>query len=566
MQGFFQFLGENPYILLFFTVGMAVWVGKFSVKGYGLGMVAAAVVVGAALATWASTYGIKLQLDNFAKSLMYYLFMYGVGLRVGPSFFNSLKKDGITFTILAVICACLGLFLVVLMSGVFDLPAGSAGGILAGSQTMSAAIGTAEMAMEQGAYKIPAGTTAEQVSGMIALGYGVTYIWGTVGIILICKYLPRWWGVDAKAAARQYEQEHGVKNVDDAGVTGYRAGGLRAYRVENPATVGKTIHQFRQANPQYKIVNVVRGDEALGASPELVLASGDIVALGGRLEDLTSNLGLVGAEVADQKVLNIPLDQAEILVTDDAFDGRPLKDFAKEDFAGQFGISRIERAGEPIPVGAETTLKRFDVLFVSGLKGTIQAVADKVGKVARPSTSTDLLTLSLGMVLGLLIGKINVPVGDFMVGLGNAGGLLLSGIFVSSAVSRLRFFGSTPNAARNILEDLGLVTFIAIVGINAGATLLEQLTGAIAVKIFLAGFIASTIPPFVTWAIGYHFFKVNPAVLMGGVAGSRSHSGPAREAAKEIDSSVPWVGFPVGYAVSGVLYTVFGYFAMVLSQ
>jgi putative transport protein len=217
-------------------------------------------------------------------------------------------------------------------------------------------------------------------------------------------------------------------------------------------------------------------------------------------------------------------------------------------------------------VGADTLLKRFDVLYVSGLRGTIQAVADKVGKVARPSTSTDLLTLSLGMVLGLLIGKISVPVGDFSVGLGNAGGLLLSGIFVSSAVSRLRFFGSTPNAARNILEDLGLVTFIAIVGINAGATLLEQLTGAIAVKIFLAGFIASTIPPFVTWAIGYHFFKVNPAVLMGGVAGSRSHSGPAREAAKEIDSSVPWVGFPVGYAVSGVLYTVFGYFAMLLSQ
>jgi putative transport protein len=401
---------------------------------------------------------------------------------------------------------------------------------------------------------------------MIALGYGVTYIWGTVGIILICKYLPRWWGVDAAAAAKQYEEEHGVKNVDDAGVTGYRAGGLRAYRIENPAMVGKSISAFRKANPQYKIINVVRGDETLGASPDLVLASGDVVALGGRLEDLTSNLGLVGTEIAHQKVLNIPLDQAEILVTDDSFDGRPLKDFAKEDFAGQFGISRIERAGEPIPVGTDTILKRFDVLYVSGLRGTIQAVADKVGKVARPSTSTDLLTLSVGMVLGLLIGKITVPVGDFSVGLGNAGGLLLSGIFVSSAVSRLRFFGSTPNAARNILEDLGLVTFIAIVGINAGATLLEQLTGAIAVKIFLAGFIASTIPPFITWAIGYHFFKINPAVLMGGVAGSRSHSGPAREAAKEINSSVPWVGFPVGYAVSGVLYTVFGYFAMLLSQ
>ena len=566
MQAFFQFLASNPYILLFFTVGMAVFVGKFSVKGYGLGMVAAAVVVGAALATWASTYGVKLQLDNFAKSLFYYLFMYGVGLRVGPAFFNSLKKDGITFTILAVICALLGLGLVVLMTGLLGLPAGSAGGILAGSQTMSAAIGTAEMAVEQGAYKLPAGTTSEQVSGMIALGYGVTYIWGTVGIILICKYLPRWWGVDARQAAREYEKQHGVRNVDDAALSGYRGGGLRAYRLENPGTVGQSIGQFRSKFPQYRIVNVRRGDEALGAGSEVVLQSGDIIALGGRLQDLTANIGLIGQEIDDPQALNVPLDQAEILVTAKAFDGQPLKTLATEEFAGQLQVTRLERSGEPMPVGADTELKRLDVVYVTGLKSAVDKAASVLGKIARPSTSTDLLTLSGGMVIGLLIGMINVPVGDFSVGLGNAGGLLLSGILVSSVVSRLRFFGSTPNAARNILEDLGLVTFIAIVGINAGATLLEQLTGSIAIKIFVAGFVASTIPPFVTWAIGYHFFKINPAVLMGGVAGSRSHSGPAREAAKEIDSTVPWVGFPVGYAVSGVLYTVFGYFAMVLSQ
>jgi putative transport protein len=219
-----------------------------------------------------------------------------------------------------------------------------------------------------------------------------------------------------------------------------------------------------------------------------------------------------------------------------------------------------------MPVGTETKLQKLDVLFVAGLKSAVTKAAALLGKVARPGTATDLLTLAIGMVVGLLIGSINIKVSGFNVGLGNAGGLLLSGIFVSSIVSRLRFFGSTPNAARNVLEDLGLVSFVAIVGINAGASLLEQLTGVVALKIFITGFVASTIPPFVTWVIGLYMFKINPAVLMGGVAGSRSHSGPAREAAKEIQSSVPWVGFPVGYAISGVLYTVFGYFAMVLSQ
>jgi putative transport protein len=399
---------------------------------------------------------------------------------------------------------------------------------------------------------------------MIALGYGVTYIWGTIGIILVCKYLPKWWGIDARKAAKEYEDQFGVPNVDDTGLTGYRPFGIRAYRLENKETIGKTLGQMRKSNPEYRYLRIKRGDELLEATDDILLQAGDIIALGGSLEHLTSKMGIVGPEVPSKEALSIPLDVADILVTNKEAEKISLEQY-REEYGGQVQAIKVERAGNPIPHGSLTKLQRFDVITVAGLAPAVNRLAAFLGKIARPSTGTDLLTLSAGMVLGFLIGMINIPVGSFKVGLGNAGGLLLSGIFVSSMVSRLRFFGNTPNAARNILEDLGLVTFIAIVGINAGATLLAQLTGQIALYIFLAGFIASTIPPFLTWAIGYHIFKINPAVLMGGVAGARSHSGPAREAAKEIGSSVPWIGFPVGYAVSGVLLTVFGYFAMVLS-
>lgn len=563
MDAFFQFLQANTFILLFFTVGAAVAIGRISIKGYGLGMVAAAIVVGAGLAIWASAYGVKLQLNDWAKSLFYYLFMYGVGLRVGPSFINSLKGDGLKFVVLSFVSCFVGLSIVVLGARLFDLPPGAAGGMLAGSQTMSAAIGSAEQAVS--VLALPEGTTPEQVSAMIALSYGITYIWGTVGIILICKYLPRWWGVDAKAAALEYERAHGVQNVDDTGLTGYRPFGLRAYRVEGLETVGQTIAEFRSKYPMYRIGNVLRGGQSLGAAANLELERGDVVALGGRLEDLTDHMGVIGPEVPDTAALNIPLDQAEILVTRKEVDGKRLIDFRNTELAGQLQVGSIERGGVPIPIGVETRLQRFDVLKVAGLKSAVERAASMMGHIARPSTATDLLTLSAGMVLGFLIGLIQFPAFGASVGLGNAGGLLVSGVIVSSMVSRLRFFGNTPNAARNILEDLGLVVFVAIVGINAGAALLSQLTGAIALQIFLIGFVACTVPPFVTWAIGYHVFKINPAVLMGGVAGARSHSGPAREAAKEINSSVPWIGFPVGYAVSGVLLTVLGYFAMILA-
>ena len=620
MQEILKWLASNSYLLLFFVVLGAVLLGKATIKGYGLGMVASAIVVGAAVSAIASTYGVKMSIDNFAKSIFYYLFMYGVGLRVGPSFINSLKGDGLKFTILAVFCSVAGLLIVVAFVKMWELPAGTAGGILAGSMTMSAAIGSAEEAVRQGAFPLAQGQTFEDVSGMIALSYGLTYIWGTVGIILICKYLPRWWGIDAKAEARKYEESNGVPNVDDAGLTGYRPLAVRAYRLTNDALSGWNVKQFVQKYPQYKVLNVLRleptrrelvsdpsrifevEDELaaagvphtarvreidttpagqmrrdrgllpestyskLGAADDLMFRQGDIITIGGRLETMTENMGLIGPEVSDQSALAVPIDQAEILVTNKDLEGKELVEFRNADFVGEVAIHHVERGGVPIPIGLHTKVQRFDVIFVAGMKSGVDRMAALLGKIARPSTSTDLMTLSAGMILGLLIGAISFPLAGAKVGLGNAGGLLVSGVIVSSIVSRLRFFGNTPNAARNIIEDLGLVMFIAIVGINAGASLVTQLSGELAVKILIAGFITCTLPPILVWAIGYHMMKINPAILMGGVAGARSHSGPAREAAKEIGSSVPWIGFPVGYAVSGILLTVFGYVAMVMSK
>jgi putative transport protein len=264
--------------------------------------------------------------------------------------------------------------------------------------------------------------------------------------------------------------------------------------------------------------------------------------------------------------LNVPIDQAEILVTNRTLEGKELVELRNEDFVGQVALHHIERGGVPIPMGLHTKIERFDVFFVGGMKSGVARLAKMLGRVARPSTSTDLMTLSAGMILGLAIGSISFPLAGASLGLGNAGGLLVAGVVVSSVVSRLRFFGSTPNAARNFLEELGLVVFIAIVGINAGASLATQLSADLAMKILVAGFVTCLLPPILVWAIGLHVMKINPAILVGGVAGARSHPGPAREAARATGSSVPWIGFPVGYAASAILLTVLGYVAMVFSK
>ena len=438
--------------------------------------------------------------------------------------------------------------------------------MLAGSQTMSAAIGSAEQAVLAGAVTLPPGSTPEQASAMIALSYGITYIWGTVGIILITKYLPKWWGIDARAAAQAYEKEHGVASGDAPALSGWTTGGLRAYRLENPTLAGRTMQDVLRENPEYRFVNLVRDGQALVLTRAERLQLGDIVALAGRRETMTEKMGLIGPEVSDRTALDLPLDRAEILVTN-----RDMIRKTREEWRALPGVDHIqvvglERAGVPIPIGDNTKLQRMDLVTVVGLKDAVSKVGAAFGRVVRPSTATDLFTLSAGMILGFLIGAIQFPAFGASVGLGNAGGLLVAGVIVSSLASRLRFFGNTPTAARNVLEDLGLIVFVAIVGINAGNSLLAQLTGVLALKIFVVGFIACSIPPIIVWCIGLYVFKFNPAILMGGVAGARSHSGPCREAAVEIQSNVPWIGFPVAYAVSGVLLTIFGYFAMVLAQ
>ena len=130
----------------------------------------------------------------------------------------------------------------------------------------------------------------------------------------------------------------------------------------------------------------------------------------------------------------------------------------------------------PIPIGPDTKLQRMDILTVAGVKSAVSEVGARL-RADRQALDRDRpADLSLGMILGFLIGAIQFPAFGAKVGLGNAGGLLVSGVIVSSIASRLRFFGNTPTAARNVLEDLGLVVFVAIVGLNAGNSLLSQLT------------------------------------------------------------------------------------------
>jgi putative transport protein len=155
--------------------------------------------------------------------------------------------------------------------------------------------------------------------------------------------------VDARAAAREYEKEHGVASGDTPALSGWTTGGLRAYQLENQAWQGRTIGEFLRENREYRVVNVVRNGESKPPSDMLTLQHGDIIALGGRRETLTEKMGLIGPEVSDRKALDIPLDRAEILVTNSEMLQKTRDEWRALPGIDQLQVVGLERGGVPLP-------------------------------------------------------------------------------------------------------------------------------------------------------------------------------------------------------------------------
>ena len=355
-------------------------VGRPSSAATGSAWSPAAIIVGCGLSVWGSAYGVKLELNNFTK-IDVLLPLHVRGRAAGRAVVRQQPGgDGLKFTFLA-LCRCV----IGLRSGCPRREAvraapGAAGGMLAGSQTMSAAIGSAEEAVKPGVVKLPAGTTPDQVSAMIALSYGITYIWGTVGIILITKYLPRWWGVDAKAAAEQYEEEYGVASGDIPADRLDRRFGLRAYRLENPDGKARPSASFRKANPEYRSRQCRARRQAAGRRPTTRCCKGRRHRAGrpARAHDREDGPDRPRGRRSPRRSTFRSIRQKSWSPTRTWWDG-PCESCAPCPIADQIQLGKIERGGVPIPIGLKTKLQRMDIISVVGLKDAVNELRRYVG-------------------------------------------------------------------------------------------------------------------------------------------------------------------------------------------
>ncbi|WP_041416051.1 aspartate:alanine exchanger family transporter [Shewanella halifaxensis] len=569
----FGYIAHNPFVFLFIAIAIGYPLGKVSIKGVALGSTAGTLVIGLAIALTAfSVYGLKIEEPGLVSDIFLMMFMYAIGMKVGPQFFSGLARDGLDFVVIGLIVVFSNFFIVFLGAKLLGLAPGYAAGIISGSYTVTAVMGVAQSAISSGAFKAPAGMTLDQVSANIAVGYVISYVLSSFFIILLIKYLPAMFGIDPIKAGKEAEAEFGVGDDIEAlpSTHGFSNIGvlpldIRAYRVEHQELVGQSVESLFQHFPHAAILKVVRGKQVFDAADNPKLALGDVIGIRGDYHVLIDDGAFVGVEVDEPRARNVDIEVADIHLGKSCYTGKTIAKISDEVGFGVY-IKALFRQGHQLPVTGQAVVEVGDVIRIAGSDWCVQQVAKKLNSTPIvESTLTETFYLALSLLIGYVCGHFSVTFGGIPFALGTSAGCMLTGIIFSFLRARNPNFGGVMSeGARSFLQDIGLSVFVAVLASTLGPKILASFQGVVAIKIAALGATAALVPPLLAWIYGLYFCKMNPAILAGACAGGRNSTSAMKGAQNVCQSDMPAIGYPVPYAITSMIVLVLGYLSMVL--
>jgi putative transport protein len=551
MAWFLNVLHVHPEVAFFLTLGIGYLVGRIRIGSFALGAVTGTLLAGVVI----GQLGIRISPD--VKQCFFLLFLFSIGYRCGPQFFQGLKSDGLSQAAVAFVVATTGLIVAYLCSRFFGYDAGTAAGVIAGSLTESATIGTAGDAISHLA--VPAATRT-MLANQIPVAFAVTYLVGVVGAAwFLAAAAPRIMGIDLAEVCREYEIKlgRGKGHRADGVVSAYRYIELRAYYIaENSPLAGKHISDVF---PGLRIFleRVRRGGELIDAGPDMILVPGDIAAISSRRRLLVENVLAVAPEVEDPELLDVAAESLDVFVTNKGVAGRTIRELGEAPRASGIYLRRITRHKADVPILPETVIQRGDILTLVGSQRHVADAVKLIGVSDAVSDTTDMVFVSTGIVAGALVGIPAFEIGKLEIGLSLSVGVLLGGLVWGWLNSVRPMVGRIPTPTLWIFESLGLTGFIAIVGLAAGPDFVAGLRSS-GVSLLFAGLLTVILSHLAGVLFGRHVFKMHPGVLLGVCAGAGTAT-PALAAIQEAaKSSVPTLGYGVGYAVGNVLLALWG--------
>ncbi|WP_315708283.1 aspartate:alanine exchanger family transporter [Brenneria uluponensis] len=574
IHGFFQLLGNQPIAFVLLALALGTLLGKFSFKTISLGSTAGTLLVGIVLSMIAeAAYGITYAIPGILSSFMLLLFMYALGLKVGPQFFSGLRKGGLAFVCIGLIVWSLNWVICYFGAKLVGLAPGYATGLISGSYTITAILGVGQGALASGAYTPPAGMTVAEVGANMAAAYAISYVLSTVGIILLIRYLPRLFGRNAVADAKLAEAEfsggatHPVPGAPGALVMGFSPFGVRAFTVTHEKFIGRTVSQLAEDFPEAPILRVVRDGEIVDLDSDPTVEKNDIVTVRADVDNLILEEGeLIGPESDDPLARNVPIEVADVHISSHKLSGQSLSDLGRI-MPGGVAVRALFRGGTELPLGPKSDVRFGDVLRLSGPDVALQKTAKRLGGHAiLPTMKSEVLYLALAMLVGYLVGIVTVTISGIPFAFGTSAGVIMAGVGVSYFRSRNPDFGGPVHeGARSFLQDFGLNAFVAVLSANVGPKVITALGGDTILWLALIGVIGALVPPFVAFWIGIKVFGLNSIIADGAATGARNSTPGLNAIIEESGSSIAAVPYPVGYALTTVLALIGGYFSMILS-
>jgi len=569
-----NYLGQNPFAFLFIALALGYPLGRVKVKGISLGSTAGTLVVGIIIALAASAlFGIKYEIPGLVQDIFLMLFMYALGMRVGPQFFSGLARGGLDFVVIGLLVAFTNFVVVFFGVKLVGMEPGYAAGIISGSYTITAVMGVAQSAITSGAFKIPQGLTADVVGANMAAGYAISYVISSIFIILLIKYLPSMFGKDPVQAAKEAEASFGGEDASalpgtaGASLLGFTDRQIRSYKVEHKELVGQSVQDLFHKNPHAAVLKVVRGDKVLDSKDNPTLQMGDVIGVAGRYGGLI-NKGekVVGTEVDEPKARQVDIEVADVHIGKSEFAGKTIEELGREIGFGVY-LKSLFRAGVAIPHLPKTVVEKGDVVRLAGPTWCVNQAAKALKAVPLvESAYTEVQFMAVALTLGFIIGHASVKIGGIPFGLGTSAGCMLMGILVSWLRTRNPDFGGpTSEGARAFLNDIGLNIFVAVLAATVGPKILQSFQGTVVIWIAVFGLLGACVPPFLAWLYGYSIRKMNPMIAAGACAGGRNHT-PSLNALGEISgSAISAVAYPVPYALTSAVVLILGYLAMVFA-
>ena len=437
---------------------------------------------------------------------------------------------------------------------------GSAAGLYAGSQTISASMGLATDAINR--LGLSPEETKKLLDGM-PVAYAVTYIFGTVGSAVVNALLgPALPGIDLEAACKLYEEGHGGKKELGGPGTAWRKFELRAFSVrEGGRAVGKTAQEAEALLPNERVFvqRIRRGDKILDATADTVIQAGDVVAVVGRREVLVNLIGTAAEEVDDRELLAVPAEGVDVYVTSKEVDGRTLAELADSPGARGVFLRKITRGAiaTDIPILPDTQLQRGDIVTLVGRSQDVAATTKMLGHPDRVTDVADVAFIGAAIAIGALLGAVVYKIGSVPLTLSTSGGALIAGLFFGWLRSVRPTFGRIPSSTVWFMNSVGLNVFIAVVGISSGPGFVGGLQ-QLGFSLFLWGVAVTTVPLILAMYVGKYLFRFDDAIVLGCCSGARTTTAALGMINDRAKSQIPGLGYTVTYAVGNTLLTIWG--------